>query len=184
MFKEINLKRLIKRLRSIFLQIMRARIFFFIRTVAITKKWNQRLSWELLLLIFFQNWCNRVWRIYLFVFLNQLLRLNLNFHCYTATFVRKFQRVWKKIEQNLKKPILISMYGLYEIQVCFLVYYGSELYAFFVRTKCEHLKSLIYNIWKAEVILGQLEWIILHLGKIKQIIYQVFHHLLRKYLSL
>ena len=56
------------------------------------------------------------------------------------------------------------MYGLHEIQIGFLIDDCLQLDSFLVCAEQKHLKCLIDNVWKTEIIFGQLEGIVLHLG--------------------
>ena len=76
------------------------------------------------------------------------------------------------------------MYGLHEIHIGFLIDDCLQLDTFLVCAEQKHLKCLIDNVWKTEIVLSKLEGVILHFSKVQNIVDQIFQHLLWENLPL
>jgi hypothetical protein len=71
---------------------------------------------------------------------------------YGTFSVRELKGIGQKVEQNLKKPALVSMQRLYEVEVCELINAGDEFYLALTCTETEHLKSLVDDVRKTEIV--------------------------------
>jgi hypothetical protein len=71
---------------------------------------------------------------------------HLDHHGYGSSPVRELKGVWQKVQKDLEEPSRVSMDGLDEAEVYFLINLSLQVYFPFAGAESKHLECLVNNI--------------------------------------
>jgi len=115
---------------------------------------------------------------------NALVVTHFQTNLYGSTFLSEFNGVGQEIKNNLYVPPLISVDFLEESKVFLIVHLYDQVDPSGVKRRLHHLGRLKQSHIQTKVGVRELKTVVFKLGQVKQIIYQILHHLLGKKLFL